>query len=493
MSETDQNPLGDVERLRGEFAKVEAASEEFARRFYAHLFEIGPDLESYFDGVEMNSQGAMVLQAVRIALGGLENIEDVRPTLESLGYRHVNYGVKPEQYAIAIDAFIEALRETLGDAFNPDAERLWREVLSAVTSMMVMGAETRKDHLASNGETKFAVNAPELATDDYFARFMPTGVGNQLELYADDYAENLPKNISVEYAGEKTADAAPLQTILEISHRNDIAHVCVCGGLGKCSTCRVVVLDGLKNCLPRNQVETSMAQKKGFSPEVRLACQTRLVGPVKLKRLVYDEEDINQAAEIGREYVGQEMPLAVMFADIRGFTPFAEGNLAYDIVHALNRYFNAIGEAIDSHDGYIDKYIGDGLMALFGLKTERDTHPCVDAVSAAIAMMDQMDAVNRYLTNHLDHAFRIVVGIHYGTVIVGEIGFRERRLFTAIGDVVNIAARLECEAKNQNVSILVSDAVRRELPRNTFSFGQAFELALKGKKKQQAAHEIIVR
>jgi adenylate cyclase len=131
-----------------------------------------------------------------------------------------------------------------------------------------------------------------------------------------------------------------------------------------------------------------MANIKGFSPEVRLACQTRVVGPVKVKRLVHDNEDIRKAADVGRDYTGREAELAVMFADIKGFTSFAENHLACDIVHALNRYFNAIGKVIDHHGGYIDKYMGDGIMVLFGLKKDRSTSPCEDAVSAALEMFD---------------------------------------------------------------------------------------------------------
>jgi adenylate cyclase len=245
----------------------------------------------------------------------------------------------------------------------------------------------------------------------------------------------------------------------------------VCGGIGKCSTCRVVVLEGLGQCLPRNQVEARMARLKGFSPEIRLACQTRVLGPVVLKRLVHDETDVHDAADMGSDYAGRETPLAVMFVDIKGFTCFAESNLPYDVDHALNRYFDVVGKAVDAYGGYIDKYIGDGVMVLFGLDRARNTHPCVDAVAAAFDTLSGMGAVNSYLEAHLDRTFQLAIGIHYGHAVVGEVGYKLKRQFTAVGDVVNTAARLEDEAKKQGVGLLVTEEVLRELPAGMCTVG----------------------
>jgi class 3 adenylate cyclase/hemoglobin-like flavoprotein len=483
--------VSQIKNLKTDLSQVDAAGEDFARRFYNHLFKIDPSLKDYFEGVDMSSQGAMVLQAVRIAINGLENPEVVRPTLESLGKRHVSYGVVSDHYSVAVEAFVRALKETLGASFTAKKERVWKDMLSTITSVMIEGAENEGRRLAT--KQAFGIDGDaKLRTDPYVARFMIDDLDAYRDLYADAKAQDLPASISIEYVGEKVAVAAPLQTILDVSLKNEIPHICVCGALGKCSTCRVVVLEGLDQCLPRNQAEQRMASIKGFSPEVRLACQTRVVGPVKVKRLVHDNEDVREAADVGRDYVGREAKLAVLFADIKGFTSFTEDNLAYDIVHALNRYFNAVGKAIDSHGGYIDKYIGDGIMALFGLTTDRTTHPCVDAVNAAVEMMQNLTKVNAYLGSHLEHQFHIGVGIHYGSVVVGELGYQERRQFTAIGDVVNTAARLEAAAKLNEATILISDAVSKNLPKDTIPLGRTLDLKLKGKRSQQIAHEIIL-
>lgn len=475
-------------RLRDSFGSAEAAGSQFAKLFYEHLFDIDPSLAKQFESVDMATQGAMVLQVIRVALDGIEDLPGIQPTLQSLGYRHVHYGVRPEQYETAAEAFIRALREVLGEGFDPPLEDLWRETLTAVTDLMLDGANRANERCSPL--TYRAGSDDRSDADPYTARFMPETLDSPAKALDQVGADTLLKAFTVEYAGEKSASAAPLQTILDVSLLNDIPHVCVCGGIGKCSTCRVIVLDGLDQCLPRNQIETRMARLKGFSSEIRLACQTRIMGPLTVKRLVHDEDDVHNAADMGSDYSGREMPLAVMFVDIKGFTPFAESNLPYDVVHALNRYFDVVGRAVDERGGYIDKYIGDGVMVLFGLDRRRNTHPCIDAVEAAFSALSGMDAVNAYLKAHLDNTFQLAIGIHYGDAVVGEVGYRLKRQFTAIGDVVNTAARLEEEAKKQGVGLLVTDEVLREVPSGLYSVGKSVQVHLRGKTTKTTAYAI---
>jgi adenylate cyclase len=298
------------------------------------------------------------------------------------------------------------------------------------------------------------------------------------------------KLITVDYVDAGRVQASPDQTILEISRANAIDHVCVCGGQAKCSTCRVVVIDGLENCTPRTPGEARMAKLKGFGPELRLACQTRVTGPVRLRRLVLDKADMSSVIKARDEVTGRERDLAVLFADIRGFTAFAEANLAYDVVHILNRYFDLIGGAIDANHGFIDKYMGDGIMALFGLDDKRATHPCIDAVTAARTALAGLGDLNDYLCRYLGHRFSVAMGIHYGPTIVGQIGFSERRQFTAIGDTVNTAARLEGEAKHLGTTVVVSDTVFAHLPPADRQGAEPLMLDLRGKSELFAAHDI---
>jgi hemoglobin-like flavoprotein/ferredoxin len=238
----DSTQVTEIQKIKLDFEKIEAAGDDFANRFYTHLFDIDPELKNHFKDVDMSSQGTMVLQAVRIALDGLKN----------LGERHVNYGVQPKQYDVAVSAFVRALKETLGESFNAESKNAWTEVLETITSVMKVGAENQVDRKSLKGRAYHAGDAAADSADSYVAQFMTQDAGSRHDLYADAQAQDLPKSFSIEYIGEKVAEAAPLQTILDISLQNNIPHICVCGALGRCSTCRVVVVEGFENCLPKN-------------------------------------------------------------------------------------------------------------------------------------------------------------------------------------------------------------------------------------------------
>ncbi|HMV43556.1 MAG TPA: adenylate/guanylate cyclase domain-containing protein, partial [Leptospiraceae bacterium] len=179
-----------------------------------------------------------------------------------------------------------------------------------------------------------------------------------------------------------------------------------------------------------------------------------------------------------------------LFSDIRGFTAFSEKALPYDAIHILNRYFNRMGAAVLENDGYIDKYIGDGLMALFGLKEEDPDMICLKAIKAALSMIEELNDLNRYLKDHFDLEFKIGIGIHFGNAILGEIGHPGKRQFTAIGDSVNLASRIESTTKKANAEFLVSSDVYSIL-KTCINIGRVFETKLKGKTGVYRLYEIL--
>jgi adenylate cyclase len=149
-----------------------------------------------------------------------------------------------------------------------------------------------------------------------------------------------------------------------------------------------VIVEGLEYCVERNDREQKLADRLRFSPDIRLACQTTISKDVKLRRLVLDDEDLQltdqRSVGAAPTSAGEEKRLAVLFSDIRGFTPFAEALPPYDVVHVLNRYFNDMGVVINRNGGQIDNYMGDGLMALFGM--ENGTGAALQAVKAGLEM-----------------------------------------------------------------------------------------------------------
>jgi adenylate cyclase len=181
---------------------------------------------------------------------------------------------------------------------------------------------------------------------------------------------------------------------------------------------------------------------------------------------------------------GSEREIAILFADIRGFTALAEGRLPYDVVFVLNRYFSAMGRAIESAGGRVDKFIGDGVMALFGIESSAQTG-CREALAAARLMSQRLDELNLSLQAELDRPLRIGIGIHCGPVIVGEMGYGNAAAITAIGDAVNTASRLETLTKDYDCELVVSDETVARAGLD-FSEFPRHEIEIRGKREMLA-------
>jgi adenylate cyclase len=185
---------------------------------------------------------------------------------------------------------------------------------------------------------------------------------------------------------------------------------------------------------------------------------------------------------------GGERYVAILFADIRGFTSISEGRLPYDVVFLLNRYFRATGQAIEAAGGRLDKFIGDGVMAIFGLTADPE-RACRQALDAARRMSLALDELNEALSGDLDLPLKIGIGLHAGPTIVGEMGYERATQLTAIGDTVNTASRLETLTKEFGVQLVVSEEL---LERAGQSLPDAVrhEVAIRGRQGRMAVRAI---
>jgi len=262
--------------------------------------------------------------------------------------------------------------------------------------------------------------------------------------------------VRIGYPDGRIVEVTPGTSVLEASRLAGIPHASVCGGRGRCSTCRIRVRGEIHSIDPPAEDEMRVLHRIGATPNVRLACQLRPRGAVEVTPLL---PPFARAAD-GRRRVdlaqGSEQEIAILFVDIRGFTALSAGRLPYDVVFVLNRYFEAIGFAVESAGGRVDKFIGDGVMALFGI--ERGAHTgCREALAAARLISARLDELNASLGGELDRPLRIGIGIHCGPAIVGEMGYGNAASITAIGDAVNTASRLESLTKNFACELVVSD------------------------------------
>ena len=154
---------------------------------------------------------------------------------------------------------------------------------------------------------------------------------------------------------------------------------------------------------------------------------------------------------------GESCEITVLFCDIRGFTSLSENLAATEVVGLLNDFHGHMVDEIFRYGGTLDKYLGDGLLAYFNAPVRQADH-AGRAVECALAMVDRLEVLNRDRAARGEPPLRIGIGIHSGTAVVGNVGAANRREYTAIGDTVNVASRLQSLTRDQGVSILVSDA-----------------------------------
>ena len=247
-------------------------------------------------------------------------------------------------------------------------------------------------------------------------------------------------------------------TILEASRLGQIPHASVCGGRGRCSTCRVHVVAGLKAIPAPSADERRVLERVAAPPGVRLACQSRPRGDVAVRPLVSTATAPAKSLAAPRPLAGSEQEVTVLFADLRKFTALAERRLPYDVVFFLNHYFEAVGRAIEEAGGVTNQFTGDGVMALFGVDTD-PARGCRQALLGAQAMARSVAALSRSMADDLDEPLRIGIGIHTGPAVVGQMGYGGTVYLTAVGDTVHVASRFQDLTKHYQAQLIISEKV----------------------------------
>jgi len=247
-------------------------------------------------------------------------------------------------------------------------------------------------------------------------------------------------------------------SVLEASRMVGIPHASVCGGRGRCSTCRIRVEGAQEALVTPAAEEVKVLRRVGAAPDVRLACQLRPQGDLRVTPLLPATAQARDGFSRPGYLHGAEREIAILFGDLRSFTQLSEKKLPYDLVFLLNRYFSETGHAVEAAGGRIDKFIGDGVMALFGLDSGAEAG-CREALAAARDMSERMETLNRALIHDIAEPLRIGIGIHTGPAIVGEMGYGSAVSVTAVGDAVNTASRLEGLTKTYACELVISEAV----------------------------------
>ncbi len=267
------------------------------------------------------------------------------------------------------------------------------------------------------------------------------------------------RRFNVTYPDRGCVNAPIGMSVLEVSRLAHRPHMSVCGGRGRCTTCRVWIMRSAGPLQPPDETEKRALLRIGAPSSLRLACQLRpaddlAVNPLLNPRLVVPGV---RAAAHAHEF-GDERTVSILFMDVRGSTQLAEGRLPFDVVFLLNHFFAEMADAVEGAGGHYSNFTGDGLMALFGL----DATPRASARAAlacALGMFEKLAEVNARLAAELQQQpISIGVGIHTGEAIVGRMGPPKTPIISALGDAVNTTARLESLTKELHVPIVVSRA-----------------------------------
>ncbi len=266
--------------------------------------------------------------------------------------------------------------------------------------------------------------------------------------------------VALSYGNGRTVRVPRGLSVLEASLRNNVPHASVCGGRARCSTCRIRIIGDCSGLPEPSQREAFVLARVGASdPSIRLACQLRPTEDLSFFQLFLPSTTTANAHASNPARIGQERYLVSLFVDMRGSTQLAEKRLPFDTVFVVNRFLAAVAQAVMECGGRPNQFLGDGMLALFGLGVTAQV-ACRQALRATAMISANIDQLNEFLSHDLREPIRFGIGIHGGEVIVGDIGYRDHMVFTALGDAVNVAARLQDMTKSLACEAVISEEVR---------------------------------
>jgi adenylate cyclase len=265
--------------------------------------------------------------------------------------------------------------------------------------------------------------------------------------------------INLSYGNGRTVRVPKGLSVLEASLRYHVPHASVCGGRARCSTCRIRIIGDCSALPEPSQREAFVLNRVGASdPSIRLACQLRPETDLSFFQLFMPQTASANAHASQPQRIGQERYLVSLFVDMRGSTMLAEKQLPFDTVFIVNRFLGAVSQAVIACGGQPNQFVGDGELALFGLNASPQT-ACRQALRAVAMISANVDELNQFLSHDLREPIRFGIGVHGGEVIIGDIGYRDHMVFTALGDAVNVAARLQDMTKSLACEAIVSEEV----------------------------------
>ena len=276
--------------------------------------------------------------------------------------------------------------------------------------------------------------------------------------------------VKITYTDGKIVNVPKGTSVLEASRSAGLPHKSVCGGRGRCTTCRIKVVS-YEGRLPKVGVHEARAlNRAGLDHSLRLACQLKPSSNLVVTPLMNPKSEFDVVGK-AQELSGKEQETVILFVDLRNFTKLSENTLPYDVVYILNKYYASCGQVIEANGGRLDKFIGDGIMAIFEAENNIEQN-CGNAVKAASEISKKIKGLSDELYQEFSVELKCGMGIHTGQSIVGMMGYGEAISRTAIGDNVNVASRLEQMTKTYNSELIISKLVAEKAALDSTKFYQ---------------------
>jgi adenylate cyclase len=261
--------------------------------------------------------------------------------------------------------------------------------------------------------------------------------------------------LRITYPGERVVTVPAGFSVLEASRWAGIPHESICGGRGRCSTCRVSVIAGVETLVAPGPNELRTLDRIEAPPHVRLACQIRPSGDVSVRPLVAVNTQGGAPVRFAAAVDGREREIVAMFVDLRESTRLATGRLPYDALFLLDRYIQVVIGAVRRHSGHVTSVAGDGVMSVFGAGGSAAA-AARNAFQAAVEAWSGLASLNAELETELEAPLRIGIGLHAGLAVVGWLPSGEAGTLQFLGDTGNVAAKLEAETKQLDCTVIAS-------------------------------------
>jgi|GEM_PF-619633 len=267
-------------------------------------------------------------------------------------------------------------------------------------------------------------------------------------------------------------------TLLEVSLANGVPHHHLCGGRARCTTCRVVLLDGAAAAGPRTEQEAAVASARRWPSAMRLACQLRVLGDMTVRRLVIDDDDrdtVNASVSSEEPVVEDGVFLAIQ---LHRFGDFAREQLPYDVVHVLNRFLKQLCEPALANRGSVLRYESSGVVLSFGAG-ELAASSIEDAVRSALRAQARVKQLNGYVLRHFGQQVGVAMGLHAGRVMRAVVGNAGQTAQVVIGEGVEGAQVAARQGAELGLGVVATAAALR-LAGGSLRLGAPVELSLFG-------------